>query len=95
MPGNTSSVILSSDGSEIYDEQENITNYSLPQKVGLGFSFRNKSWLIGTDLEFKQWSQASIGDNTNLNDTWRSSIGVEYTPDIQGRALWSANELSL
>ncbi|MDN5205441.1 hypothetical protein QQ008_28910 [Fulvivirgaceae bacterium BMA10] len=87
LAGNVNTIILSNDLETIHDEEVSTRDYSLPRKAGIGFSFRNKKFLLGTDLEFKQWSQASIGDETDLNDTWRTSFGFEYTPNIEGETF--------
>ncbi len=85
MNGNTESSISSSDLDIIYDEIEYTNDYFLPQKVGFGTSFRNQKILVGTDIEFRQWSKATIADEQDLNDTWRYSLGLEFTPDFQSQ----------
>lgn len=87
LPGTVNSSITSSDAVVIYDESESTSNYVLPKKLGFGVSFRSEQLVLAGDLEYKPWSQASIGNEDDLNDTWRTSFGLEITPDMQGESL--------
>jgi hypothetical protein len=49
--------------------------------LGIGFTYDNR-WNVGLDLISRRWSELEInGANANLNDAFRASLGVEYTPD--------------
>ncbi|UII19838.1 hypothetical protein [Fulvivirga ligni] len=77
-------LVNNADGELVYDESETISAYQLPQKVGAGLSFVNNKWIVAADVEYKQWSQVQIGDVDDLNDTWRYSFGVDFTPNRIG-----------
>ena len=57
---------------------------SLPQTIGLGLSFnRGFKWMVGMDVKMTKWSDYKdfYGNNNSLDDSFKVTIGGEYTPD--------------
>lgn len=66
----------------VLQDLEYIEDYAMPQKIGLGLSFSTDKITLAADVEFNQWSQATVENyDDELNDTWRFSGGLEWTPD--------------
>lgn len=78
-----------------------------PNQFGVGFSFTyDNRWNVGLDVISRQWSQLKVNEvNAGLNDEFRISMGLEYTPDptsfkqlpkiIRYRAGWSFEQTRL
>lgn len=67
--------------------EEITSDYSLPRRVGFGVSYNTDKVILSGDIEFNQWSQASVENYTNdLEDTWRYAVGMEITPNRYGES---------
>ncbi|UII25640.1 hypothetical protein LVD15_20380 [Fulvivirga maritima] len=80
----TRQLVNDADAELVYEESETENGYQMPQKVGLGLSFVNEKWILAGDVEFNQWSDVEIGSLDDINDTWRYSVGVDFTPNRRG-----------
>lgn len=60
---------------------------NLPMTVGVGAAFGNdQKWLLGFDLAYTNWSNFSpILNPATFNDTWRTTVAFEYTPDLDNQ----------
>lgn len=72
-------VVLTKASDEI-DENPNIDDYSLPEKVGGGISFQGKKLTLATDVVFQKWSEAKLNTDEELLNTLTFSGGAEYAP---------------
>ncbi len=57
---------------------------TLPSAIGVGISFnRSSKWMVGLDFKMQQWSdyQNFEGINTDLDDSYKITLGGEFTPD--------------
>ena len=55
----------------------------LPSTFGAGFTYhtKNKQWLLGTDMEFSNWSSYRYYNEKDLvNNSWIIRAGAEYYP---------------
>jgi len=84
LSGYSSTELYNSDAEILYDETESTDTYELPQKLGAGISFVNNKWLLAADVEFNNWSEVSLAEEMDLNNTLRYSAGLEFTPNRQG-----------
>lgn len=84
MPANlsalTQSMLRNNTGDEL-EKQEETPSYRLPLQVGIGASWQTKRWLLASDFSLQQWSNARMNTNYELNDTWKWSVGMEWTPN--------------
>ena len=87
LPGTIQATVSSASNVKLIEESEFTRDYSLPQKFGIGVSFRNQKITVAADIESAKWSEASVGVGQSLNDTWRASMGVEYVPDYQSTSF--------
>ncbi len=90
LTGTSTTKLTDPDNESIFEESETATTNSLPKKIGGGMSFINRQFIFSGDIEFNEWSKAII-DNSNdeLNDTWRYSAGIEFTPNRNGTTFLS------
>jgi len=63
-------------------------NTYIPHRFGggVGMEFYNRNTkrrlFINADVEYGAWSQMTrLGENQNLQDSWRTAFGMEFTPD--------------
>lgn len=88
LSGTTNKTLTDPNVELLYDESEEASSYTLPEKIGAGVSFMNDKLIVSGDVEFNRWSEAIIDDSDrSLNDTWRYAAGVEYTPNREGKGL--------
>ena len=66
----------------------------LPAEIGVGFvlersNFDQKNdWLIGVDFNYQMWSKhKAFLFQSDQNDSWRISAGLQYQPDLGGNFL--------
>ena len=53
----------------------------LPSTFSGGFTWSNKHWLIGSDIEFSNWSDYRFyGEKDATQDIWKLRAGVQYYP---------------
>lgn len=66
----------------IFYDVKNDSKLTMPQGFGVGFTLRkNDRWCVGADFDWSQWSKFSReGINDSLQDSWRVSLGGEFTP---------------
>ena len=57
--------------------------------ASFGVCLRNTGhWLIGADYSIQQWSNFETnGVKDSLNDSWRVSLGAQFTPGETARSL--------
>ena len=58
-------------------------NVTIPQAWGLGFSIQKlEKWMFTADYSSQNWSDyQAFGETDNLADSWRASVGFEFSPD--------------
>ncbi len=59
---------------------------TIPQAIGVGISFnRGLKWMVGMDVKMQQWADYKDfdGSNTELDNSFKVTLGGEYTPDPQ------------
>jgi len=64
---------------------------SLPEMMGIGFSYSIKDkFTWAADYRYEKWSKTSIIDSySRLNDSWRTSTGLEWVPNSRnGRSYF-------
>ncbi len=76
---------LSSDTIESTLLDRQVGKLELPAGFGGGISFsKERKWAVGIDYYYKDWStfrSLNVADD-DLGETWRWSVGGEYTPDL-------------
>lgn len=62
-----------------------VTTSPLALGIGLSFNIGNK-WVLATDYSRTLWSQLTVdGENANLSDAQRVSMGAQYIPEFDKR----------
>lgn len=80
----------SDESAVLYEEKESVEDYILPRRIGFGLSVNTDKVTIAGDIEFNQWSHGSIENyDDDLVDTWRYSMGMEWTPNREGDSFTS------
>lgn len=81
---NSSSTVVSSDEEVVEDA------YGIPATLGLGVAYQRKTNLTaGLDYELQKWGNAYYnGEKGHYNNRHRLAAGLEFLPDVYGRAYW-------
>lgn len=69
--------ILTADGNTIQNDPDD-ADYVLPSKMGGGLSFQSKKWLFSADAVYQDWSNARLGKDADLVNTFAIGGGAEY-----------------
>lgn len=76
---NTSrNVYVLHDFDSLYTNNENISDYQLPEQIGTGIAYQTPLHVVAVDLKFKNWRSAKLEDDVKLQNTQRLSIGYEF-----------------
>jgi hypothetical protein len=66
-------------------------NFTIPQRIGLGFTFsKNNHWLLGADFSWQQWSAYSspFDQFDVLTNTINVAVGAEYMRNSTGSSTY-------
>lgn len=69
---------LYKDTEELEQTEESEESYQLPLQTGFGISWQSKRLLLASDITFQQWSDKQLNTNSELQNTTRASLGVEW-----------------
>ncbi len=74
-------------GSEkIRDTITSANEFDLAQKLGVGVSFVSNKWTVGADVQWENWADAKINNQTDsLNNRLRYGVGAEMIPNARSR----------
>ena len=66
----------------------------MPGSYNFGFTFQNKNWLVGADLETQQWDNYSFFGTKDpaVQNSWMARAGAQYYPaklNTPGTKYWS------
>ncbi len=62
-----------------YMENPNYTT-DIPEKIGLGLSYKNNQCLFAIDYSLEKWKDTNVGQKQNMKNSSSIHIGGEYTP---------------
>ncbi len=76
-------------------EAEDQTPYFLPLQTTLGLSWSRSNFMISTDWQYQQWSEAEVNSPYLIQDTHRWALGGEWSPKTVNSDLYFQQSFSI
>jgi hypothetical protein len=93
----TDKLTLNTSGSQTIYQQDDtlksartdVSDYSLPRKMGGGIAFQYFQSTFTADLSYQDWSKAKLEDGLKLRNARRASVGYQFRSTASTDSFWS------
>lgn len=72
----------------LFSEEQSIDDYVLPISLGSGIAYQTRRHLLAMDVKFKNWSEATLDEGLDLQNTTRFSAAYEHKGNPNSTGYW-------